>query len=1430
MDESNIRFGISDELKLELHSGKINTVQRWGDRVIVSSSKKIDIIKDHVIDRTFDIPNICTCVIPEIDTIIGLTAPLAQFFACNLLNRTYKIPVSWEERDSIFELSSQHNGVLHMIYAPKSRLLVCIGCGIKVWKLRWVFSKVNSFKDVSEIVFSKYCFFFDYFEFSLLNRPSFDVDTELLYLPCKKGVRAFSLNGDAKHYSSKLPINMNSIYSFNENNKLLMVSEIEEGFTLWKDDGEPLRSYPIQSSSILTFTWIDDENLIYVNTRHNILILNIKTGRSMYCSTLEFRPQRIIYDSSKKMLFITFSNIVWFYKVNIPWTAWQLNILDIKLMARFDRIGKAGQIVVLTENCFIRVYSPRDGELLNWASPSNVSHPYCLIYDRGCYTNINENYIYLECYKSEQSEDSLLLLGNNGLTTFFNSTLSPSVETEIFKKEAVFMCQVYYKSKWCYAYSLKNSTIELIDPFTKVVINRIYCSRLVVTHMYYYHDHRVLLVFTQTEIMLLDMMTHNCAVLDSLKKDGETTYGFCSGLLVLGYSDGNIVQIRVSNKRFNYINGGFRTFAHTEEVNGFGFGVDVWGSCSNDGSVILWDYDCLKLRKVHFPIPIKHICISGGKRDVFLATDTEIMLVKGSYLFPNMEYIKVDQFDFCDDQLDYLSNEAYKLRKLEIRKEEKAIDLTEGEQLIQNENKQVKYFERYRRPPEYVPYLADKNINELTDAERQSIINDMLRETDYDDQQGSFIKFRGKPAIVDAEYGVEKRKKEEKRGVTNKKTKEPKTSKKSSAPRKYNKKKSDVIRQRMDENEKPEVDKEEVKGVISDSFSASIRDSTVSNLSNSSMAESKSIPISTNIVEQTQQSVESSVHKQDEKAKEGDISSESSKKFEETIFSTIESNPAPKSQEVTLSNEIVSPKQAPQEKELSPKLMRQKQVETKQSQQTITNTSPIKKVEIKRSYESTIVTYSQKQAETKKSQKTITNTSPLKIVEIKQPQESIIVTSPKKLVETKHSQQTTALSSSSKQSLHITSDEKSSLISSNVVEAKEPPKISYIIAPPPIEIKELSIQSESIVGKTSTIPAEGAEIDVQTNNEESPSQKFESAYSINILNATKSEDSPKSAKTSVLSYESRYDSLQPKPLYTPPPPPPQQKHTHRPTPTSRPKVESTLIDSTPQKSTEQHDENLLPGNFVLMMDQSELDKRFEERYNKMYGKKRKKNPRKIRYKQSQYQETSGKNTRANDFYMTNHSVKQAEGSSLMRFKLDKRHENLDFISLQYTSKKSIEAPRKTHKSNESYTNSPKSNHCNNHNSSCRVVNFSSQDNYRQNPGLGLKHVFQFYNTDETPRKSSTKEVLAIELKSDKYVLETPYRAATRSGGKPSNFVINNFSSQKRPTRRGSIASLPSTSRIKTIHYYKPKKKEVAVFNTRDFLTVESLDAETAEDK
>ena len=677
MEKSNIRFGIFDDPTPPLGIVRTTCVYPISSRqFLATTTKGFFRYEDRDIKQFYKYKCSVSVFIPELEAVVGLVQNTNTFIGF-LLNTNDKDPPILEGCDA------KHVGVFHLVYSPKSHVIFTVGNGVKVWNLtsnRWT-NRITALPPKLEISFR--CEFAPEYQTSILNPPVFDYDTECILLPTENGLKPFDINGvaqkpvslfpsvSANPNQSKIPSPVNTaVYTMwqkqtaDKVKKTYLTSDPDNGLCMWMDNCKLRKRIHTTNPIILMLNFLDPENAIFLDSRGTLFLLNIKTERAFPCYIFTKLPMRIYIDKMLYGIIITccMEMSMQVMHIEIPWSLFAGNVKRAHLIQRSPKLNESARILVITDNSFVKVFSPLDGGQLTAATPISTSQPYSALYDRGLL--IDQNYDFakkqpLITYEQTNEEgapvrDQLFAILENGYLVCFDTGTQPAAEIFSMEMRARFIRLVKYENQFCYAIAAKDSDFYIYDYNTLKPIKRFTVLKEPILAFHYHQKSGLYLLMFQQEIQLFDVSRNN--VVSRLNVQTSDVTGFHEDHFFIGYKTGHLAWLTIVDGELKMSPSESKQRPHMDAITSFSFGDSFWMTSSLDQTVQLWDYNMMGIVRIELPVPIFSTCTLNGKKDILLATEYEIMIIKGDLIFDEKELDpEIPELDNYDKKKDLMN-------------------------------------------------------------------------------------------------------------------------------------------------------------------------------------------------------------------------------------------------------------------------------------------------------------------------------------------------------------------------------------------------------------------------------------------------------------------------------------------------------------------------------------------------------------------------------------------------------------------------------------------------------------------------------------------------------------------------------------------------------------------------------------------------------
>lgn len=655
MDSSTlIEFGVIQDYVVSFGSSYPTSIYPLNHReCFASTTKELCRFERKNVKMKYKYQFAASILVPGTEFLIGVTAKFGKLMVLRTSDLSEPL---------IDDFHTDQHGIFHMIYSPKSRSVITIGSGICVFTFDYDPAQLRISILKPNISLKRRSRFADNYDTTILVPPPFDPEREVLLLPTPNGITPYTLDGKPLEPYSIYPADIKTVYTFNHQTQKLLLYDSNEGMTLWNSEKNLLSRFSTAGSSVVAMIFVDNENVVCLNSYNSLFFLNIETGRTFHCITLSQKPSRLflIDHQYQKYLFVCCGTTVKAMKLVIPWFVWNLNLSNPLRICRCDQFNHASRILVSTDNSFVKFYSPKDGQKLAVATPSLAVNAVSFLYDRGLY----ERYVFneekkqysleiMKTTKDDLQRDNLFVILEDGRVVGFNTSVSLCEQTMSKQCKAALMTLCKCDDEWCYALASENSDLYIYsyNDFKEIYHFTIVNDKL--QRMFYHYESDCIVMVLKRETLLYDIKKGK--IIDQIRVNGNKVTELFGNMLKYGYDSGYIAQVNIVNRQLVPIDIDNMQRPHSDTITCFSFSAEFWISMSLDGKIIYWDYNMMKMFQITFPLPLQAGLIMNGKRDILAATDTEVMIIKGSFVFDSNELDKeipeVDNFDKLADNL-----------------------------------------------------------------------------------------------------------------------------------------------------------------------------------------------------------------------------------------------------------------------------------------------------------------------------------------------------------------------------------------------------------------------------------------------------------------------------------------------------------------------------------------------------------------------------------------------------------------------------------------------------------------------------------------------------------------------------------------------------------------------------------------------------------
>lgn len=651
----SLKFGIFPEYELDLGTSVANSVYEYQKDILwCSTNKRFLQIEGPSIKKSFRNKFCCSLQIKNSDIIIGVST---KHFELEIwyLSANFLIPLQTG-------INTDQKTILHVLYSPKSHTIITIGSGIKTWNLQSSYYERKLSAIIPEVKVTLRKSFLPEFESGILSVPCFDSERELLYIPTPNGIAAYTLDGELVNIIVKIPSSIDNVYAFSNSKKdinkgKMIFADPCEGVTIWDFNGRLRMKFTNTAASLYFISYVDRENIVYLSGHNVLSILDVKTGRSFQCLSLDRTPNRIFIVGREpyKQICCVMSTKLIFYRIVIPWKKYLLNMPSLSVLEKVYRSGEASRLLVQCGTSFFKLVSPKTKANMTTAVTQSCYPPTGFLYDRGTHVYFRPDGKVFRLHVDEeltQQRDELFVVQNDETVSGFNTGVIPAqqIMNDDFGASKIDLC--VYNGRLSYAIASPTSDLMIRDYTTfKVLFHASLTAESIVSMKSVPTINCIILIYTTTFI-LFDLEESAIASIAPECK-GSNVLGVIGNNVILGYEDGSMIRFNVVDKNIgNFID----MRPHSQKVTSISFSPTFWITTSLDSTVCLFNYDWMMFYRIVLPVPLFCGIVLNGYRDILVATDSELMVINPVY---QMFYGEIDDdhplldvFDTLDDYLD----------------------------------------------------------------------------------------------------------------------------------------------------------------------------------------------------------------------------------------------------------------------------------------------------------------------------------------------------------------------------------------------------------------------------------------------------------------------------------------------------------------------------------------------------------------------------------------------------------------------------------------------------------------------------------------------------------------------------------------------------------------------------------------------------------
>lgn len=465
--------------------------------------------------------------IPKFDFIIGISSTTNRFIVFRKidLNNSYET-----------NIYSGQIGIFHMLFSSKSGMLITVGQDIRVWHFDCLHPNVRLLSNSSDIIITLQSVINTSPDSSILNPPCFDYEREQLIIPSERGFKRESLEGKFIEFASRIPSNYITPIDYVTSNNSIVTYDQVEGICNWLSDATLISRHQFNEESIISIRSINSEFIIFLDTKLNVYLADIKTNHSFHIITLYEKPKRmIIYQSFGYKLAFCFRTQLIVYNLIVPWHLWSSMIFKPLKIERCPLKQSAARIVVQRKTDLISLISPRTSEIITSASLLSPSCIRFVFYDRHEFCGI--------------FSDQLLLVQKNGYVSLFGVGTIPCNLISEIDLNAVSIFGFVYKNTFCYCVGTRSGDILICNSNDLEIEKRIVILKMPLISVFYDEKYQTVLMVYESFLIRYDIV--HSIVKEKICVNGGIVNGYKNEFLVIGYKNGfmNFVSVKEEDRK-----------------------------------------------------------------------------------------------------------------------------------------------------------------------------------------------------------------------------------------------------------------------------------------------------------------------------------------------------------------------------------------------------------------------------------------------------------------------------------------------------------------------------------------------------------------------------------------------------------------------------------------------------------------------------------------------------------------------------------------------------------------------------------------------------------------------------------------------------------------------------------------------------------------
>ena len=626
-------WGLEKELQTFLGQSQLGAIcgLNNGDYIVCSSTKTLFVSQNQI---AYTSPRLYTGLVfaGYLDMIFAVTTGVPRIDAFQPRN-----PKDFYMKD--FTLDQQH---VHQLYYDKTASsLITVGETIKIWKISRN-PKVSSAETrylltlTAQLPTSTFI--------RNLHEVFIDEPRSRILVPSLHGYTVYEYNGrvyadvpemspDAFNAVALTNVSLKHEIENDKDEKMVPLNMFKRFFAadtdgnlrLWHKCGKLLHQFDTAIQSIIFAEFISPEFVLIVERNGKVLIVDIKTYRTVVVEEIGRKPDSIRLLRDPDRLAVACVNEFFIYRIRTLWELWYRPTSLAYSMDRFTSPDYYSRIGVFCDDGFFRLISPKNRLLIAAAAVNKCLDPLWVGYDRRC------------------QEDFCLMVLNDHSIQFFeikDEDFEPIDKVKVHSQIA-FFAKALDPLRWIVFSIGPSSDIEILEWETWARVKRLVVDNSLTKFAFWDKFHNTAIIITERKLVIVSLQQLKINFKDNFRCPKFAT--FESGLLMVAHTDGSSTIYEMGENNYSIVSelkfGKKLTYLHLQ------YGLHI--IAFEDKSVVIGDRVNYSIVNFTLPYVVNAACFLNMELDLLLAVQKEIMVIKTSNYTSKLRPISlpIDEFE-----------------------------------------------------------------------------------------------------------------------------------------------------------------------------------------------------------------------------------------------------------------------------------------------------------------------------------------------------------------------------------------------------------------------------------------------------------------------------------------------------------------------------------------------------------------------------------------------------------------------------------------------------------------------------------------------------------------------------------------------------------------------------------------------------------------